>query len=158
MENYVQGLYERVGDYLVVAPAAGVIARDASGRVLLQKRAENGKWGPPGGWVTPGQSAGETAEREALEETGWRVVVRGLLGVYSDPDRMHHTYPQGHSAYFVAVFFEGEAVERLEGSDDEVREVRFFAPHEFPPDDEINPPDLQPLKDALSSAARPFIR
>lgn len=52
-----------------------------------------GKWALPGGFVEYGERVELAAAREALEETGIKVKLDGLLGVYSDPDRD----PRGHT-------------------------------------------------------------
>jgi len=155
MDAYIRWLRSKVGTGLVKAPGAGVVVRDGAGRVLLVRRADDGSWGITGGWVSPGESVQDAAVREVMEETGWQVRVTGLLGVYSDPDVMSWTYPNGDQAEFVNVIFEGRAVERVGGVDAETLEARFFAPHELP---EIRQNDRLVVLDALSDAARPFIR
>ena len=65
--------------------AVGVLIEDA-GRLLLIKRGndpERGKWSMPAGFVDGGEDPARAAEREALEETGLRVRVSGLLDVYA---------------------------------------------------------------------------
>ncbi|HEY1177676.1 MAG TPA: NUDIX hydrolase [Phytomonospora sp.] len=54
---------------------AFIVLTDRLGRVLMQhrgldKRAEPGRWSPPGGVVEPGEDALTAAHRELLEETG----------------------------------------------------------------------------------------
>ena len=53
-----------------VKVGVGVIILDDSGRILLEKRRDNGMWGLPGGGIEPGESIYETALREVEEETG----------------------------------------------------------------------------------------
>ena len=56
------------------------------GRVLLTRRAispAKGKWTYPGGFVDFDERTVDAAVRETLEETGLRVRLTGLLGVYS---------------------------------------------------------------------------
>ncbi len=156
MDPYLTFLRARVGKALVVAPVASVVARDGDGRVLLQRRADDGTWGLPGGWAVPGESALSCALRECFEETGWEVASTGLLGVYTDPETSTVTYPSGDRAQFFAIVFEARAVAERGVPDAESAEVRFFAPDTLP--EGIYGPDRAVIADALSDAPRPFVR
>lgn len=84
-------------------------------RLLLVKRGRNpyrDSWALPGGFVEYGEKVEETAAREVLEETGVRVTLEAILGVYSDPRRD----PRGHTitTVFIARPVAGEPV----GGDD----------------------------------------
>ena len=71
-----------------------MVWRDGSGSaLLLMQRSDNGAWGLPGGYVEIGESVVEAAAREVVEETGVRVEVERLVGVYSDPRVQVIAYP-----------------------------------------------------------------
>ncbi|MEV7445877.1 NUDIX domain-containing protein [Streptomyces sp. NPDC091204] len=58
---------------------------DDGGRVLLQRRTDNGMWALPGGKMELGESISDCAVRETLEETGITVAITGIVGTYTDP-------------------------------------------------------------------------
>jgi 8-oxo-dGTP diphosphatase len=69
---------------------------DPEGRVLLIRRGHPpfaGAYALPGGFVEIGERVEEACGREAVEETGIKVDVLRLVGVYSDPARD----PRGHT-------------------------------------------------------------
>lgn len=69
---------------------------DDQGRILLIRRADNGKWAMPGGALEVGETPLEGVLREALEETGVPCQAVALVGVFDSrlcgtPSR-HHLY------------------------------------------------------------------
>ncbi len=80
----------------------------------------------PGGFVEVGESVESAAVREVKEETGLEVKLKGLLGVYSEPERD----PRFH---VVSVVFFGDAEgEPRAGTD--AKEVKVFKLEEIPLD------------------------
>jgi 8-oxo-dGTP pyrophosphatase MutT (NUDIX family) len=79
---------------LVVGGSA--IIADAAGRILLERRRDNGKWGIPGGGMHIGETLAECVAREVREETGFLVTVDRIVGVYSDPGHVM-VYPDGEA-------------------------------------------------------------
>jgi 8-oxo-dGTP pyrophosphatase MutT (NUDIX family) len=68
----------------VAWPVQGAQAAIVDGpTVLLQLRPFPPGWELPGGHVERDEDPAQTAVREAEEETGYRVNIRGLVGVYS---------------------------------------------------------------------------
>jgi ADP-ribose pyrophosphatase YjhB (NUDIX family) len=155
MDAYLRFLRSKLGHALIKAPAAGIVARDDQGRIMLVRRRDDGTWGIVGGWMSPGEGALEAAKRECQEESGYEVEVTGLLGVYSDPEHMRWTYPNGDQAEFVSVVFEAHVKKQVSSLDGEALEIRFFTADELP---EIRLNDRQMVQDAISSLPRPFIR
>lgn len=68
-----------------VSVAGVVMSRD--GRVLTIRRADNGKWEPPGGVLELSESPEDGVRREVYEETGLKVQVDRLTGVYKNTAR-----------------------------------------------------------------------
>jgi ADP-ribose pyrophosphatase YjhB (NUDIX family) len=66
-------------------PGVAAVIPNGEGRILLQRRSDNGLWGLPGGSVEIGESVRDAILREVREETGLSVEVVRLIGVYSDP-------------------------------------------------------------------------
>ncbi|MFB8138644.1 NUDIX hydrolase [Streptomyces parvus] len=65
---------------------AGVVVRE-DGRVLTIKRADNGTWEPPGGVLELAEAPEDGVRREVYEETGVKVQVDRLTGIYKNTSR-----------------------------------------------------------------------
>ena len=107
-------------------PTIGAFAAifDDERRILLVRRAYGPRnWTNPGGRMDAGESIIEAVEREAFEETGYRVAAGELIGLYSSPFKDD-----------MVVFFESRILGREEWSpNSEIAEARFFAREELPP-------------------------
>ena len=68
-----------------VVPSVTVAVRDGGGRLLLIHRTDNDLWALPGGGIDPGETVRQAGVRETEEETGYRVRITGLVGIYTDP-------------------------------------------------------------------------
>ncbi len=108
---------------------SAVVRREPGSReILLMQRRDNGRWGLPGGYVEPGESVSSATAREVREETGYRVEVGDLIGVYSDPARQVIAYSASRRVHAVNLCFEALALEQGEPSTpEETLEVDFFA-------------------------------
>lgn len=62
---------------------AGIVMRDDD-RVLVIRREDNGQWEAPGGVLELDESFEDGVRREVLEETGLKVEVERLTGVYKN--------------------------------------------------------------------------
>jgi 8-oxo-dGTP diphosphatase len=110
-------------------PCAGaLVVRD--GRVLLARRARppaQGQWDIPGGFLHADENPEDGARREILEETGLRVRLTGLLGVYMD------RYGEDSDLWLMNLYYLAEPLDDAEPrAADDVSEVRWFAPDELP--------------------------
>jgi 8-oxo-dGTP pyrophosphatase MutT (NUDIX family) len=141
------------GGHFVVG--AGVAVLDVRHRVLLVRRKQDGAWAMPGGHIEFGESFEDCATREFREETGYDVVLSGLLGVYSDPS---YAIDQPGTALiqYLGVFFDGRIGPRIGVPDGEVSETAWFSATALP--GRIWPPDHPIVMDAVSGDPRPFVR
>ena len=80
-----------------ITPKIGVQGAlfDETGRLLLERRRDDGCWGLPAGWVEAGETPAEALVREFLEETGLEVEPVALLGLYT---RLPGEYAQPHTS------------------------------------------------------------
>jgi 8-oxo-dGTP diphosphatase len=62
---------------------AGIVVREDD-RVLVIRRDDNGQWEAPGGVLELGESFENGVRREVLEETGLKITVERLTGVYKN--------------------------------------------------------------------------
>ena len=73
-----------------------------AGRILLVQRAKppmDGLWTFPGGHVEPGETAADAVRREAMEETGLDVALRGEPMLHEIILRLYRTHgPEGRVA------------------------------------------------------------
>jgi 8-oxo-dGTP pyrophosphatase MutT (NUDIX family) len=126
-----QVLYgERLGRQGQLRLGCTAIVFDEEKRVLLTRRTDNGQWCLPGGAMDSGESAAEACVREMWEETGLRIRVKRLVGVYSDPDQLV-IYPDGNKVFVVALSFEAEITGGEPGLSNETTDVGFFSVNEM---------------------------
>jgi 8-oxo-dGTP pyrophosphatase MutT (NUDIX family) len=71
---------------------ADALVCDGEGRLLLVRRADDGCWAMPGGWVDPGETPAQAAVRETLEETGLVVADPWLVLSTRREASLHHTF------------------------------------------------------------------
>jgi ADP-ribose pyrophosphatase YjhB (NUDIX family) len=103
----------------------GAVFRE--GKLLLVRERADGGWTMPGGWADVGDVPSQAAEREVLEEAGFLVKARKLVGVYDanrvEPLEVFH----GYKIVFLCDVLDGSPRPSHETS-----EVAFFALDEIP--------------------------
>ena len=127
--DYIHDLRKDVGSRKIILNAAGaVIVRE--GKILLQKRSDNGKWGLIGGLLELNETYEEAALREIREETGLEVRLDAFLGLFHNYDMVWANGDRAHviGAYYAASIAQGEP-----RTDEESLELRFFSREELPP-------------------------
>jgi ADP-ribose pyrophosphatase YjhB (NUDIX family) len=148
---------ERIGKLGKVALGSSATIFDPTRqKVLLTRRADNGRWCLPGGRTEPGESIIETCLRETLEETGLRVRIVRLLGVYSSPHRLVE-YPDGNRYQIVALNFEAEPRGGALTISDETTDYGYFSWDEITRMD-VMETHVERLTDVFSGQPTPFVR
>ncbi len=138
MSDYIMGLRKLVGHIPLLQLGASVIVEDPKGRILLQKRRDNGCWCTQGGSVELDEVVEDAARRELYEETGLVAGKMELFGVFSGKE-MHYVYPNGDEVSNVDIVFlcrdySGE----LKVQESELSELKFHDVSELP--ENISPP------------------
>ena len=140
----------RIGRAGKLSPGASALIFDkTTGKILLTRREDNGRWCLPGGGMDPGESAAEACEREVFEETGLQVKATKLVGIYTSPDILVE-YPDGNKIQPVAFSFEVEITGGTLGLSDETTEVGYFTIEEMENMDMMEH-HVQRIYDALES-------
>jgi 8-oxo-dGTP pyrophosphatase MutT (NUDIX family) len=112
-----------------LVPAASVVVVDDGGRVLLQRRTDNGMWALPGGKMELGESLAGCGIRETLEETGITVEITGIVGTYTNPGHVF-AYDDGEVRQEFSICLLGRPVGGELRVSDESHEVAWFTPAE----------------------------
>ena len=135
MSPYVRELRGLIGTRLLLLPAVAALVRDEEGRILLQRRSDDGCWNLPAGAVDPGESPADAVVREVREETGLEVRPVRVAGVFGGRgDGLHVRYANGDEVEFTAIVFECAVVGgALQADGDETAELGWFHPGERPP-------------------------
>lgn len=139
--SYIMNLRKLVGTTPIIMTGACVLLCD-SGRLLLQRRTDNGLWGTPGGSMELGETLEDVAKRELLEETGLVARQLELMHVFSGPE-LYYKYPNGDEVYnIVAAYICSDYEGVLQSDNNEVSELAFFEFTNFPPLSELSPPEI----------------
>ena len=110
-KDYIRFLRRLIGNRKVIFNCAGAVI-EKDGKILFQRRSDNGKWGLIG------------------EETGLEVELTAFLGIFHNHDMIWANGDRAHTigAYYTARITGGEL--RL---DEESFELKFCGKDEIPP-------------------------
>lgn len=135
----------------LVRVGVGVLIREADDKILLEKRADSGFWGLPGGRPEAGETIHQTVTREIMEETGLTVEVMRLLGVYSDPEyHIVHFLDNGDERHLIDIIVEARIISGELRCSHESEKLAFFSVDEIPQD--LVPSTVPILEDLFKNA------
>jgi ADP-ribose pyrophosphatase YjhB (NUDIX family) len=155
MMRIIQG--ERVGTQGKLRCGCSALIFDTRHeKILMTRRTDNGRWCLPGGGMDAGESAEEACIREVWEETGLKVQVSRLIGVYSSPDFLIE-YADGNKVQVVAMHFEAAVTGGELGLSDETTEAGYYTPAEIAQMDVIET-HRQRINDALAFQQDAYFR
>lgn len=148
---------ERIGkEGKILVGCSAVIFDETSQKVLLTRRTDNHQWCLPGGQMEPGESVAETCIREVWEETGLKVEVKRLAGVYSNPNR-YIQYADGNKFHLVALNFEVVVVDGKLTTSNETTEFGYFSLPEIYKMDML-PHHVERIEDVFQEPPQMFVR
>ena len=146
MTEYIKNMRKHIGHERLMIVGASVIIHK-NGKLLLQKRKDNGCWCYHGGCVELGEAVEDAAKRELFEETGLVANSLELLGVFSGKE-FFYTYPNGDMVSIVDIpylceDFTGEIINQTNETDD----LQWFEINNLP--DNISPPVVTVIKKCI---------
>lgn len=137
--DYILQLRQYIGHRPILMVGAAILVVDAQDRLLLMRRSDSGRWGPPGGSTEPGERVEAAAQRETLEETGLEIGEMSLFGVFSGPE-LYYKYPNGDEVYNVTIVYLARDWRGAVQLNHEHTEYRWFAVDEIPAPEQLSPP------------------
>ena len=114
-------------------PTASALVADGDGRVMLSRRARDpaaGRWDLPGGFVEEGEHPLDALHRELREEAGIEIGETQFVGIFIDRYRFG-----GRDVSTLNVYYGARIAGGTPEPNDDVAELRFFAPDEIPTDE-----------------------
>lgn len=112
-------------------PAAAVAILNDRREMLMLLRKDNQKWTMPGGTMEYNESLTDCALREVREESGLEVVIKDLIGTYTDPE-IRIAYSDGEVRREFTVVYYGEALNSEVILDDESGGYRWVPMDQVP--------------------------
>ena len=96
--------------------------------ILMVLEREDGRWSLPGGWADVGETPSEMAEREVLEESGYRTRAMRVLAIYDRDRRGHPPLP----FHVYKIFLQCALVDENPKPNAECADAAFFPEGKLP--------------------------
>lgn len=123
------------------------------GKVLLQKRDDNGTWAIHGGGIELGEKYIETLYREIKEELNIKPINPELMGIYSGKE-LFNIYPKSKDHVYILnhVFFCEKYEGEINFTDGEVEGLKWFDIDNLPENIfKVNKPILNDVKEFVKT-------
>ncbi|MFY1635709.1 NUDIX domain-containing protein [Solwaraspora sp. WMMB335] len=131
-DSYLGQLRALAGDRVLLFVGARCVVRDATDRVLLIKRSDNGLWALPAGAMELGESIAGCAAREVYEETGLRAAGVTPFAMHTGADyTFTNMYDHTYQLFVVCFRVDGYGG-HLVRETDETTDAGFFAVGSLP--------------------------
>lgn len=147
---------DHIGKEGTIRVGCSAIIFNDDGGILLTRRTDNGQWCLPGGGLEPGESIEEACMREVFEETGLKVRVKRLIGVYSNRDQLV-IYPDGGKFQIIVLHFEAERMSGVPGLSNETTDFGYYSIEEMK-DMNLIHSHRERILDALSGNPKPLVK
>ena len=126
--DYISSIRAKLGRQKIILNCAGAII-ETDGKILFQRRSDNGKWGLIGGLLELDETYEEAAAREVREETGLEVRLDSFLGIYHNYDMV---WSNGDAAHVIGAYFKASVIGGELRKDAESLELEYFSRDEIP--------------------------
>ena len=126
--DYIRDLRRLTGPRKLILNCAGALII-RNGRILFQRRTDNGRWGLIGGLVEMNETYSQAALREIREETGLEVELESFLGIFHNHNMV---WSNGDAAHVISAMFTARIVSGEPRIDEESYELRSFGKEELP--------------------------
>ncbi|MDQ3662234.1 MAG: NUDIX domain-containing protein [Actinomycetota bacterium] len=107
-----------------IVPSVTAIVTNQRDEILMVHKTDNDLWALPGGGMDAGEYVAEAVAREVEEETGIRVQVTGVVGIYTNPNHVM-AYDDGEVRQQCSICFTTEVLGGELRTSSETSEVEF---------------------------------
>lgn len=149
--DYIHSLRKEIGSRKIILNCAGAVI-EQDGKILVQRRSDNGLWGLIGGLLELNETYTEAMIREVREETGLTVEPESFLGIFHNHDMV---WANGDMAHTLGAYFTVRVTGGMLRTDEESLELRFFSPEELP--DLFAPDHREAVKAFLKGVRLPLL-
>lgn len=156
--DYVSELRSKIGHMAVFNPVVTLIIYK-DGKILLQKRTDNGMWAIHGGAIEPGEKYIDALYREVKEELNIKPINPELMGIFSG-EELHHVYANSKDEVYALnhVFICEDYEGKINFTDGEVGDLKWFDLDNLPENVfKINKPVINSIKKYFDSGRKVVI-